>query len=374
MQTEYPHQLKSNLTFHHPPVALQETRHVGQKGSWQWDMKTDIMTWSEHLYRIAGCDPHIAIPSFRQHSVFYTAESWDRLTVAVLEVFKTGVPYELELQMRRPDGTTRWIIGRGEAVRDASNDILQLRGTVEDISEHKLGLGTQREWAVQTAANIGHWTKRLIDAHEEEKARISRELRDDICQSLSLLAVEIQRLVPAFPEFMAEGQTRIHELWQQTVATIDLINRVSRDLRPAVLDFVELAVAIRGLCRDFSKQCKIQAQCSAKVPARLDKRLALSFFRICQESLRNISKHSGAKNVRIELTVSSEDLLLCVSDDGVGFELEKATCATGFGFVRMEEQLHLIGGELAVWSQPSFGTRLEARAPLTEAVLESDAA
>ena len=374
MQTEYPHELKSNFAFDHPPVTPQETRHVGQKGSWEWDMKTDVTTWSEQLYRIAGFDSNVAVPSFRGHSLFYTSESWDRLTVAVLEVFKTGAPYELELQMRRPDGTTRRIIGRGEAVRDSSNDILQLRGTVEDISEHEWGVATQSERALQTAGSIDHWTRRLIDAHEEEKSRISRELSNDICQSLSLLAVEIQQLAPAFPELIAEAQARIDELWRQTVETIDKINRVSQELHPAVLDFVGLDVAIRGLCRDFSKQCKIQMECSAKAPLGLDKRIALSFFRTCQESLRNVARHSGAKNARVELTVSWKELLLRVSDDGVGIESEQAKRESGFGFVRMEEQLHLIGGQLSVWSQPSLGTRLEARAPLTEPVRESDAA
>jgi signal transduction histidine kinase len=374
MQTEYPHPLKDNSSMHNPFMTLQDTRHIGQKGSWRWDLKTDVMTWSEQLYRIAGCDPQAAIPSFREHSRFYTAESWNRLTGAVLEVFKTGVPYELELQMCRPDGTKRRIIGRGEAVRDASNDIRQLHGTVVDISEHRPGADTQRNAAVHTAGDIDHSTKCLIDAHEEERARISRELSDDICQSLSLVAAEIQRLVPAFPEITKEAQTRIDELSQQTVATIDKISRVSLGLRPAVLDFVDLGVAIRGLCRDFTKQYKIRVQCSAKVPTELDKRLALSFFRVCQESLRNISKHSGAQNVQIELMVSSEELLLRATDDGVGFEPEKARSASGFGFVRMKEQLLLIGGELAVWSQPSFGTRLEARAPLTEPARESDVA
>ena len=374
MQTQYPHQLKDDPTMHNPLMALQDTRHIGQKGSWRWDLKTDVMTWSEQLYRIAGCDPQAAIPSFREHSRFYTAESWNRLTGAVLEVFKTGAPYELELQMCRPDGSKRWIIGRGEAVRDAGNDIRQLRGTVVDIGEHRRESDTQRDAAVYAAGDIDHYTQCLIDAHEEERARISRELTDDICQNLSLVAVEIQRLGSTLPEITREPRARIDELWQQAVATIDKISRVSQGLHPAVLEFVDLGVAIRGLCRDFTNQCRIRVQCSANVPAELDKRLALSFFRVCQESLHNISKHSGAQNAHIELMVSSEELLLRVCDDGAGFEPERARSAGGFGFVRMKEQLLLIGGELAVWSQPSFGTRLEARAPLPEPVRESDAA
>src|SRR5271167_4365339 len=102
-----------------------------KKGSWQWDIKTDLTTWSEQLYRIAGRDPETAVPSFKEHSSFYTLDSWDRLTAATVRLLQRGQPYELELQMRRPDGNRRRVMGSGEAVRDARGDIVRLVGTVE---------------------------------------------------------------------------------------------------------------------------------------------------------------------------------------------------------------------------------------------------
>src|SRR5882762_2673204 len=122
-----------------PLVSIGVERRGGQqdanKGSWQWDIKTDITTWSEQLHRIAGRDPMATVPSFKEHSSFYTSDSWDQLTTATLRLLQTGEPYELELQMLRPDGTRRSVSGSGEAVRDTSGYILRLCGTVEDITE-----------------------------------------------------------------------------------------------------------------------------------------------------------------------------------------------------------------------------------------------
>jgi len=341
-------------------------------GAWGWDIKTDTITWSEQMYRIAGYDPKFAVPSFREHSRFYTSESWDRLTAAVLEVFKAGVPFEIELQMLRSDGATRWIISSGKAVRDSSNGILQLRGTVEDITERKR---QDSEAALRTDGNIDHkLTDLLINTHEKEKATVSRQLTDDICQSLSLVAIGIQQLARTFPESMAKDQVKIEALWQQADKTVEKMYRLAQELRPAALDLVGLAAAIRGHCREFSNRSKVSVECSASALVQVDKRVALSLFRICQEALRNVEKHSKAKNVEVELTSDSKDVMLRISDDGVGFEPGEVKGINGLGLIRVKEQLRLIGGELAVWSRPCLGTRLEARAPLTKPSEESDAA
>jgi PAS domain S-box-containing protein len=116
---------------------LKEAQRLAQVGSWRWDPKTDTVTWSEELYRIAGIDPSMPAVSYKDHPKLYTTESWERLRVAVEEALRTGTPYELDLEMIRIDGARRWLVARGEAHRDASGDVVQLRGTVHDITERK---------------------------------------------------------------------------------------------------------------------------------------------------------------------------------------------------------------------------------------------
>ena len=347
-------------------VELGEEQPDPTKASWQWDIKTDITTWSEQLYCIAGRDPKMAVPSFKEHSSFYTSDSWEQLTTATLRVLKTGEPYELELHMLRPDRTRRLVISSGEAVRDASGDILRLCGTVEDITERKCRV-IRGERKVESLGNADYRISgRLIQAQEEEKTRIAKELRDNICQKLCLLAVRIQGLTPAFPELTQQAHVRLEELWRYTTEIVAEIAQVSDQLHPSTLDLLGLPLAIQGLCREFASRNTIPVECSCTgvVPEKIEKDLALSFFRILQEALGNVAKHSHASNVRVELISSSKELLLRVTDNGVGLDPRKTKVTTGLGFIRMKERLRSVGAGLAVWPTPTYGTRIEARAPL----------
>jgi len=353
-------------------LEVGEEQPDAKKAKWQWDIKTDTTTWSEPLFRIAGRDPKTALPSFKEHSSFYTPDSWVRLTTATLRVLQTGEPYELELHILRPDGTRRWVIGSGEAVRDTSGCILRLCGAVEDITERKWQV-ISRERELESARNADYRISgRLIQAQEEEHTRLAKELRDNICQKLSLVAVGIQGLAPAFPELTQQAHMRHEELWGYTAEIVAEIVQVSHRLHPSELDLLGLPLAIRGLCREFASQNRIPVECSCTdvLPEKIEKDVALSFFRILQEALGNIAKHSHASKIRVDLIGSSRELLLRVSDNGVGLDPQKKKLATGLGFIQMKERLRSIGGGLAVWSMPTYGTRIEAQAPLGESLKE----
>ena len=118
-------------------ARLREALLAAQMGVWEWTVATDTVTWDENLYRIAGRDPKLPAPSYQEHPHIYAPGSWERLKAAVENALATGTPYGLDLELVRPDGSKRWLIGRGEALRDASGRMTQLRGTVQDITGRK---------------------------------------------------------------------------------------------------------------------------------------------------------------------------------------------------------------------------------------------
>jgi PAS domain S-box-containing protein len=130
-------------------AELKEAQRLAAVGSWEWVVKTDTVTWSEELYHIAGRDPRGPVPGYKEHGQLYAPESWRRLQSAVERALKTGMSYELDLQMIRPDGSTRWVAARGEAERDVTGRITRLRGTSQDITERK-----RAEHKIQEQANL----------------------------------------------------------------------------------------------------------------------------------------------------------------------------------------------------------------------------
>ena len=354
------------ISFHHTPCDRVEPTELNSwKGSWHWDIRTDTTFWSEQLYWIIGRE-NATIPPFKEHACFHTPGSWIRLVDATSELFQTGAPYELKLQMLHASGARRWVIRNGEAVRNARGDIIELRGTVQDISERVPQAGkAEPDW--QTPSNATDDISRLIQAQENENCKLAIDLRDNTCQRLSLLAAEIQSFSSTLSDLSPQARTRLEQFWQETAGIQAELDRVSDRLYPRVLDLLGLPQAMRRLCRECTRELGIPVEYSCSdVPAhRLDKQCRIILYRVLEEILANVVRHSRADHVTVRLDHGSAELRLRVSDNGIGFDQEEANTAAGFGFARIKAQIGQIGGSLAVWSKHACGTLIEARTPLS---------
>jgi signal transduction histidine kinase len=350
------------VSFRHGPSHQAE--FDPWSGDWEWDIRTDETVWSEQLYWIVGCDADAAIPSFKDQSCFYTSESWLRLLDATLGLLQTGAPYELGLQMLHADGTRRWVIRRGEAVRDERGDILQLRGTVRDVSHWRQSDAKDQSDLQSTSED--NPAGRLIQAQEEENARLASKLRDNISQRVSLLVVSIQTLSSALPQLSPQAATQLEDIRQDSSRILTELDGVSDELYPFILDLLGLPLALQRLCRNFTKESGIPIEyISPDLSAEtIDQRCALALYRILEEALVNVVQHGRASKVAVHLDRDARELRLRVSDNGVGFERGATKTNRGLGFVRMKERVRQVGGSLAVWSQPACGTFVEARTPL----------
>jgi signal transduction histidine kinase len=301
-----------------------------------------------------GIDPTLPAPSYKEQAHLFAAESWERLQRAVQGALQTGTSYELDLEVMRPESIAKWEIARGEPVRDKNGQIIGLRGTVQDITERKL--------ADAALANV---SRNLIEAQEQERSRIGRELHDDIGQRLALLALQSQQLqedtviLPTVRSRLGEFQKQISEICTD-------IQSLSHELHSATLQYLGIAVAMRGFCQEFAQQQKLEIDFKAHdLPSPLSPDISLCLFRVVQEALHNSAKHSGVRYSEVRLWGTSGEIHLTVKDSGAGFNREAAKESHGLGLISMEERLRLVNGTLSINSQPNCGTTIHARAPLS---------
>ena len=591
-------------------AELNEAQRLAQVGSWQWDPNTDIATWSEQLYRIVGRDPYLPALNFRKQRHLYTAESWKRLQGAVEEAASAGTPFELDLELLGPGGTSKWVIARGEAQRDAAGRVVQLRGTGQDITERRLAQAELREsekrfhlaaqagkmfayewdastdgivcsaesaqilrmheatpttgqqvlarvhpedlerlmaavgklcpdmpcletsfrvtrpddtviWAEMSSrahfdeqgkvlrivgmiaditerkrteqelreseerlrlavqagrmyafewdavsdtivrsgrySDVLNWlsdpardtgqqfiervhpddseayvatatrltpkhpsyqtsyrmlrpdgsviwleesvhgffdgkgrllrtigmvadvterklaeeavssvSRRLIEAQEQERARIARELHDDLSQMMALLQIGLTKLEQDTPGLSSQTRQQLHALTEVSTEVSSSLHDLSHQLHPSKLDVLGLTACIGSFCREFSQRHKLEVRfVHHNIPGDIPKDVRLCLFRIVEEALQNVAKHSGVEEAKVELSGHANRIDLCVSDNGAGFTLEPVKRESGLGLISMRERVRLVGGQLSIESKPSHGTQIQVRIPLS---------
>jgi signal transduction histidine kinase len=206
---------------------------------------------------------------------------------------------------------------------------------------------------------------RLISAQEQERRRIARELHDNISQMLGLMSTEIEQANLNSDGSFDAMKRRLENLNKHCLEIVREVHSLSHQLHSSKLEYLGVAIAIRGFCNEFSETHGLSVEFTGKnVPGHLPKDVALCLFRITQEALSNARKYSGTRNFTVELSGTANAVRLAVRDWGVGFDVEQVRRAGGLGVVSMEERVDLVGGSLSIQSRPGAGTTILALVPL----------
>ena len=207
---------------------------------------------------------------------------------------------------------------------------------------------------------------RLINAYEHERARLSRELHDDVGQRVALLSAELGVLREQLADAPAAIQEQLSKLLARTQEIGAELHRFSHELHPARLEQLGLQSSIRAFCEELSEARSIEIRFEVGgVPAAIDADSEVCLYRITQEALHNVVKHSGATRAAVAIAFGAQEITLRVVDDGVGFDPEAVRQKVTLGLVSMRERAQLLGGHLAVSTNPGKGTQVEVRLPLT---------
>jgi len=261
----------------------------------------------------------------------------------------------LDYRVLRPDGSIVWMQKNARAFFDEKGTMVRMIGMVADITQQKLA-----------EEGLSGLSRKLIEAQETERARIARDLHDDIGQRIALLSVTLEAIRRAVPDSQTEVRRRLEGLRQQVLDMSSSVHALSHDLHSTALRHLDMVTAMRGFCTELSQQQKVEIDfVSRTVPEMVPQDISLCLFRILQEALHNAIKHSRARHFEVVLCGAPDALLLTISDSGIGFDAEAEMKRGGLGLTSMRERLKLVHGVLSINSQPRGGTTVHARVPFT---------
>src|ERR1700756_461453 len=263
------------------------------------------------------------------------------------ELLEKHALFSREVQLRRKDGMPVWVLFN--AALNSEHDTPILQATMIDISEWK-----------RAEETLSGMTRKLIEAQEQERARIGRELHDDINQRLAILSLELEQL----QENPSEVQSRVRELRNQTTELSNDVQAMSHDLHSSKLEYLGVVAGIKSWCKEFAERQKMEINFRSDVCSILPLAVGLSLFRVLQEALNNAIKHSGVKRIEVQLREDSDEIHLIVSDSGKGFDVEAALQGKGLGLTSMRERVRLVNGTIGIESKPMGGTTIHVRVPL----------
>jgi two-component system, chemotaxis family, CheB/CheR fusion protein len=246
---------------------------------------------------------------------------------------------------------------------------------VSDITERKRSEeALQKSEAAARASQdqLRALTVRLLEAQEEERRRISRELHDDLNQRLAMLAVEVGEIrANLSPRSTRAVGTKLQTVEDRINALSDDARRTAYQLHPSVLEHLGLVTALESYCVDFSKQEAVKVTFKLRnVPKSIPPATALCLYRVTQECLRNVAKHAGTSRATVTLAGTKGGLTLTVSDAGRGFDPDSGKAEGGLGLVSIKERVMAVGGTVTIKTEPGVGTQILVRMPYEENPIE----
>ena len=324
-------------------------------GIWIHDLEGNFITANKATEKMIGCSREELYK--KNVKDFLSQESLDlahRIRSKLLNNEPVEQPYEQRFS--RADGSVVYIQLTTSVVWDKGNPV-GFQHIARDITEQKM-----------MNENLRFYLKQATMAQEEERKRISHELHDETVQALVVLSRQLDALASSSDGLSEDTKRRLEELWQHTDSILQGVRRLSQDLRPAAIDRLGLLPAVQWLASEVTKYSSITTKVNiVGEEHRLPEEVAIALFRIIQEALRNIWRHSGATGAEITFEFTKNRTKITVSDNGKGFVLAgkigELAKQGKLGLVGMQERVQLIGGTISVQTEPNKGTTITVEAP-----------
>ncbi|KAF0128694.1 MAG: sensory transduction histidine kinase [Bacteroidetes bacterium] len=278
---------------------------------------------------------------------------------AEYEKYINGKGFDLEYRIIKPDSSIRWIKAHSFPVKNDAGNVIRHAGIAEDVTQRKLAeIEIEKSKELLSDLNI-----RLESARENERAVISRDIHDQLGQSLTALKIDLVTLQAKMKTESQEGEAMGGMIKMVNSISRD-VQRISSELRPLMLDDLGLSATLEWYCEEFAYRTglKVELDIEASQSNCINRDLAL--YRVAQESLTNIIRHANAGVVKVSLCEINNNIVLSIHDNGIGIPPEKLESHKSLGLMGMSERLKQYDGKLEIQSSGNIGTIIKASIPI----------
>jgi len=279
--------------------------------------------------------------------------------IAEYEKYRNGKGFELEYRIIKPDSSIRWIKAHSFPVKNDAGNVIRHTGIAEDVTQRKLA-----EIEIENSKELlSDLNKRLESTRENERAVISRDIHDQLGQSLTALKIDLVSLQAKMKTESQEADTMGGMIKMVNSISRD-VQRISSELRPLMLDDLGLASTLEWYCEEFAGRTglKVELDIETTLSDCINRDLAL--YRVAQESLTNIIRHANAGIVQVSLCEINNNIVLSIHDNGIGIPPEKLESHKSLGLLGMSERVKQYNGKLEIQSSGDVGTIIKASIPI----------
>jgi len=341
---------------------LADAQRIAQVGSWELDLSSGHIDWSDEICRLIEIDPTLCRPAIETFLATVHPDDQARVRQAYADPVGPQTPLELDYRLAFPDGRIKHVRERRAILSGDDGAPIHVSAALQDITATR-ELARRLE---ESHAQLEELTRHREDLIEEERRRIARDLHENLGQLLGSLRMGIGMLRV---RFRAERDKPLHDALPPLLSSVDLaidgMRRAVTALRPTALDH-GIDAALQTLAQDFSAQTGVECNVDFHDGAtEVSNARATAIFRIVQEALANVARHAGACRVDIRLQHMEDQWQLAVEDDGCGFA-PQVPRPKSFGLLGMDERARMLGGVLTIESAPGRGTIVSVRFPVVE--------
>ena len=341
---------------------LAEAQQIAHIGSWELDDINHELRWSDETFRIFGYAPRTVKPTIDLFTQSIHPKDRTNISKAITQCWESHLPLSEDHRLVLPNGKERFVHEQAEIRYNTDGLPVKWVGTVQDITDKKKA---EKELN-KSVEQLRLLTQHIETVREQERIGISRELHDDLGQALTAVKIDLGLIRHYVSE--EEAHIRLSKVSDLVSETIKTVQRLTSQLRPEIINDLGLEAAIEWYIKEFERRLGIGVKLNMDITLNISTDASLQIFRIIQESLTNIARHSKAGSTDITFIQTDKHINLTISDDGRGIPDYEIKSNKSFGILSMKERCISLGGHFSIGNGKERGTVINLMLPLKKLV------